>query len=74
MKLKEPVKIRCPNQNCQYLWDYRGRFSYYATCPSCRRNVKILDNKIVTLKPSMFGAGEATVDWSSPKGADGLGR
>lgn len=38
--------IRCPNSKCQYAWPYSGRFRYYATCPSCRRNVKIQENKI----------------------------
>lgn len=38
--------IRCPNSECQYIWLYSGRFFYYATCPSCRRNVKIQENKI----------------------------
>lgn len=36
--------IHCPN--CQYSWPYRGRFSLYACCPSCRRGVKIIDNKV----------------------------
>jgi hypothetical protein len=45
LKLKGSL-IRCPNSNCQYTWIYSGRFLYYATCPSCRRNVKIEENKI----------------------------
>ncbi len=38
--------VRCPNLKCQYEWLYSGRFRYYATCPTCRRNVKIQENKI----------------------------
>ena len=37
--------IHCPNSNCEYTWRYSGRFSFYATCPSCRRNIKIAENK-----------------------------
>jgi hypothetical protein len=40
------VQIRCPNTRCAYKWTYKGRFSIYATCPSCRYNVKIDENKI----------------------------
>jgi hypothetical protein len=39
------VRIRCSNPNCDYVWTYSGRLFFYATCPSCRRNVKIHDNK-----------------------------
>ena len=40
------VWIRCPNTLCAYKWQYTGRFFIYATCPSCRHNVKISENKI----------------------------
>jgi hypothetical protein len=40
------TKIRCPNTSCLYEWEYRRRFRFYATCPSCRRNVKISENKV----------------------------
>ena len=41
------VWIRCPSPICgNYEWQYRGRFFLYATCPSCKRNVKISSNKI----------------------------
>jgi hypothetical protein len=43
---QKKVRIRCSNPNCDYSWMYSGRLLYYATCPSCRRNVKIHDNKI----------------------------
>ena len=29
-----------------YGWTYRGRFLTYATCPSCKRNIRISQNKI----------------------------
>lgn len=38
--------IHCPNSSCDYTWRYLGRFSFYATCPSCRRNIKIAENKL----------------------------
>jgi hypothetical protein len=38
--------IHCPNPSCDYTWNYAGRFFLYATCPSCRRNVKISENKV----------------------------
>ena len=43
--------IRCPNPSCDYIWSYAGRFFLYATCPSCRRNVKIADNRIEASQP-----------------------
>jgi predicted RNA-binding Zn-ribbon protein involved in translation (DUF1610 family) len=33
------VKLRCPK--CGYVWDYKGRKQYYATCPNCFRKVNI---------------------------------
>jgi hypothetical protein len=33
------VKLRCPN--CRYVWEYRGRNPYYATCPRCLRKVNV---------------------------------
>jgi hypothetical protein len=38
--------IHCPNPNCDYIWRDSGRFFLYATCPSCRRNIKISENKV----------------------------
>lgn len=40
------VIITCPKTDCMYTWRYAGRFTIYATCPSCRRNVKLLDNRV----------------------------
>jgi hypothetical protein len=41
------VYLQCPYLDCRYKWYYAGRFSFYATCPSCHRNVKISKNKIL---------------------------
>jgi hypothetical protein len=34
------IPIQCPHKDCGYKWSYGGRFFIYATCPSCRRNLK----------------------------------
>ena len=39
--------IQCPNLECKYRWEYKGRLVFYASCPSCRRNLKIKDNRIL---------------------------
>jgi hypothetical protein len=28
-------------ENCKYVWEYKGTKTVYATCPNCRRIVKI---------------------------------
>jgi endogenous inhibitor of DNA gyrase (YacG/DUF329 family) len=33
------VKLKCPK--CGYVWDYKGRKQYYATCSNCFRKVNI---------------------------------
>jgi hypothetical protein len=40
------VWICCPHKDCEYIWLYTGHFFIYATCPSCRRNIKIHENKM----------------------------
>jgi hypothetical protein len=35
---------------CGYTWYYTGRMVFYATCPSCKRNIKIEKNKISAVK------------------------
>ena len=44
------ILIKCPNRECEYSWRYSGRSVVYATCPSCRRNIKVSQNKIETLQ------------------------
>jgi hypothetical protein len=39
------IELECPY--CGYKWSYGGRFFIYATCPSCRRNIRINENKVV---------------------------
>jgi hypothetical protein len=48
------ILIKCPKPECEYSWWYSGRLVVYATCPSCRRNIKVSENKIETL-PSQRG-------------------
>jgi hypothetical protein len=65
------ILIRCPNSNCGYTWMYSGRFLYYATCPSCRRNVKIQDNKIEWPQSVPVGArGQIEAGGNIPAEAD----
>ena len=40
------VLVHFTNLDCNYRWRYAGRFILYATCPSCRRSIKISKNKI----------------------------
>ena len=44
------TQIKCPHSDCGYSWHYNGNLLKYATCPSCRRNVRIQENKIELLK------------------------
>lgn len=53
------VYLQCPYQNCKYKWYYGGRFLFYATCPSCHRNIKIDSNKIF-LQPAKIGRSNQT--------------
>jgi hypothetical protein len=52
MNGKQGMLIKCPHPDCEYLWRYSGRSVVYATCPSCRRNIKVSENKIKTLQPA----------------------
>ena len=55
------MRIQCPNSECRYGWNYRGSLRIYATCPSCRRHVKIAENKVkMPLQSATVGA-SATV-------------
>jgi Zn ribbon nucleic-acid-binding protein len=65
--------LRCPNSECQYAWPYSGRFLYYATCPSCRRNVKIQENKIESPQSVQVGTKDqiaAVANAQTSRGAD----
>lgn len=68
---QKKVRIRCPNTNCDYSWTYSGRLLFYATCPSCRRNVKIQGNKIESPQSVQVGSPSQIVAVkSTPAGAD----
>jgi hypothetical protein len=65
------VRIRCPNPNCDYSWMYSGRLLYYATCPSCRRNVKIQVNKVESPQSIQVGhPSQIAAVRNTPAGAD----
>ncbi|CAN5161030.1 hypothetical protein BH18THE2_BH18THE2_23330 [soil metagenome] len=63
--------LHCPNPRCDYTWRYLGRFSFYATCPSCRRNIKISENKIESLQPARTCSPKSTEPQAddTPEGA-----
>ena len=46
-RTKADIWLRCPNPICNWEWNYRGHFFIYASCPSCRKNIKIQENKII---------------------------
>ncbi len=48
------MKLKCPNKKCLYEWDYKGNSKFYACCPICRHQVKILQKKLKG-KPLCFG-------------------
>ena len=54
-KVSQGTVIHCPNSSWDYTWRYLGRFSFYATCPSCRRNIKIAENKKAQLQSVKVG-------------------
>lgn len=41
------MKLKCPNDECGYVWDYQGDSDFYATCPRCKTSVNIDKNKVV---------------------------
>jgi hypothetical protein len=51
-KHRSGIMVHCPNPKCNYTWRYVGCFSFYATCPSYRRNVKIYENKVESIQPT----------------------
>lgn len=46
----EGIIICCTRKNCNYMWRYRGYGMFFATCPRCRRNIKIPKNKVEETK------------------------
>jgi hypothetical protein len=47
------IRIHCNNPICGYEWTYTGNFFLYASCPSCRRNIKISENRVEKLQQSV---------------------
>jgi hypothetical protein len=47
------IKVRCNNPIYGYEWRYNGNFFIYTTCPSCRKNVKISQNRVDKLQESV---------------------
>jgi hypothetical protein len=60
-KQKLGVFVRCNNESCNKEWLYRGNGLFYATCPCCRRNVKLSENKIKVPQSFEVGARKKTV-------------
>lgn len=46
MENTNKIKIKCPNEKCGYSWDYGGRLFIHATCPNCKRSIRIEENRI----------------------------
>ena len=37
------VRMKCTNEQCLKEWNYSGKQKVYATCPDCKKSVKIED-------------------------------
>ena len=48
--------MHCSNNRCNYRWRYKGQSMFYASCPYCRRNVKISENKAESLQSAQVGS------------------
>ena len=71
MTEKQGILIKCPNRDYEYPWRYSGRLVVYATCPSCRTNVKLSENKIEKLQSGpQVGALVQTAAENPPAEAD----
>lgn len=35
------TKLRCPRQSCRHEWTYKGKGTWYTSCPRCRTSVKV---------------------------------
>ena len=53
------VKLRCPN--CRYVWEYRGRNPYYATCPRCSTKMRENGYRVLKCPSCSFEADRDTV-------------
>ncbi len=67
------VIISCSRKDCLYTWRYKGHAIFFACCPRCRRNNRILRNanmdKKILLQHEQVGRlthAEAAVAYSIP--------
>lgn len=37
------IRLKC--EKCGYEWEYRGKMTFYATCPNCKTSVRIRGEK-----------------------------
>lgn len=37
------MRIKCTNKKCEKVWAYKGKQKFYATCPDCHTNTKIVE-------------------------------
>lgn len=44
---EEGIKLQCPNPICAYIWLYKGKNPFLASCPYCKGSVRIEKNKVV---------------------------
>ncbi len=35
------MRVSCANPECKREWNYKGKSTWYATCPQCHANVRI---------------------------------
>lgn len=40
------VPLECPNSECRHTWKYNGKSKFYTSCPYCRTNVHVINNKV----------------------------
>jgi hypothetical protein len=49
-KGKGGIYVHCGNNRSNYRRPYQGQGTFYASCPYCRREVKISENKAESLQ------------------------
>jgi len=35
------MKVKCQNLKCGWEWEYKGKKTFYVTCPNCYNKVRI---------------------------------
>lgn len=41
LRVKE-LNLVCPRKSCGYKWNYKGKASFYTSCPRCKSNVRVV--------------------------------